>query len=174
MERVAPGDFARAERRKPAQYICDAAPLPRAVRWLHEFNWAKAGRYYHKPTTILRDAIVLAEDHPFLRIFREMESFIGEHSQEVAEDLVTLDFGDVLDTYDVGFQLPHKTAEIPEQVPFRVAMILLPLRVFRERLARRTANENSGVTFGIVTGELATTDLGHALVVESHSGIVAL
>src|SRR6266850_2804927 len=90
------------------------------------------------------------------------------------ENLVTLEFGDVLHAHDVGFQLSDETAKVPEQGPLRITVVLEPLRVFRKRLAGRASDENARMTFRVVSGKIASRDFGYAFVVEYHSRVIVL
>lgn len=79
---------------------------------------------------MLRDPVILALDDPLLGIVSEMETFVSKNRQEITEDLVTLEFWDVFHAHDIRFHLSDEPAEILEQGPFGVSLILKPLRVF--------------------------------------------
>ncbi|SRR6266481_3330329 len=174
MELVGCTHLARAKWWERSQDVRDFAIFVRAMRRRDQFDWPEARCNYDETAPMLRNPITRAIDHPFLGVFGEMETFVGENGQEVVENLVALEFGYVLHTHDVGFQLSDETAEVPEQGPLRVTVVLEPLGIFRKRLAWCAPDENARMTFRIVTGQIASSDFGYAFVAKYYSRIIML
>lgn len=172
MERVRLTDFSRTKGRQFSQHVCDCVVFARGVGWLDEFDRSKARCDYDYPAAMLRNAVIRAVHHPLLWVLSEMETFFGENGHEVIENFVTLEFGDILHAHDIGFRLPDEPAEVPEQSPFRVTVVLEPLRIFRKRLARCTSDEDARVTLWVLTGQVAASELGYAFLVKYHSSVV--
>lgn len=172
MERVCLAHLARVKGWKLSQDICDLAILMRPVSWRDQFDRPEARCYQYEPTAILRYAIIGTKDHPLFWVLRKVKSFVGKNGQEVAEDFVTLKFGDILHTHDVGHQLSDETTEVLKQVPFRVAMVLESLRIFRKRLAGRAADQNARVAFWVVTRQVAGRECTYAFLMKFRSGII--
>jgi len=172
MEGVSRTLLASTKRRKLSQDICDFAVFIGAVRWRDEFDRSQARCDYDEPATTLRNTIIGTIDHPFLGVVSEMETFVGENGQEIVEDLVTLEFGDIFHTHDIGLQLSDEAAEVPEQGPFRVTVVLDSLGIFRKRLAGCAPDENARMTFRVVTDQVACRECSYAFVVKSCSRII--
>jgi hypothetical protein len=172
MEGVSFTHLACTKRRKCSQDISDFSIFTGPVRWRDEFDRPEARRDYDESAAMLRNSVIGTVDYPSLGVIGEMETFIGENRQEVMEDFVTLQFGDVLHAHNIGFQLSDESAEISEQGPLWVTVVLEPLGVFRKCLAGRAPDEDARMTFWVLTSQVAASEFGDALVVEFHSGVV--
>jgi len=79
---------------------------------------------------MLREAVIGTKNQSFLGILGKMEAFVGENGQEVVENWMTLEFGNILHAHDIWLQISDEPTEISEQRPLRVVVILKPLRIF--------------------------------------------
>lgn len=56
---------------------------------------------------MLRHAVILAIHHPLFCVLSEVEALFDENRQEIMEDLIALDFRDVLDADDIWLRLSY-------------------------------------------------------------------
>jgi len=90
------------------------------------------------PASRLRDAISSTFDH----VVPDVVAALPEFGDEIFEDLVSLDRGNVLHRDDVRTKIPGQSTEFIEETPLVIRSGLVSLTVGRKGLTWSTAGED--------------------------------